>query len=68
VVCRCLRYVAHTLGATLQFYSLKESGLVKKAKDLLNHHGFGAPPVYVIFNTLDSTYLYRTFCIQLSII
>jgi len=45
VVCRCLRYVAHTLGATLQFYSLKDSGLVKKAKDLLNHHGFGAPPV-----------------------
>ncbi|XP_021923284.1 cytoplasmic dynein 2 light intermediate chain 1 isoform X2 [Zootermopsis nevadensis] len=44
VVCRCLRYVAHTLGATLQFYSLKDSGLVKKAKDLLNHHGFGAPP------------------------
>ncbi|XP_033610967.1 cytoplasmic dynein 2 light intermediate chain 1 isoform X3 [Cryptotermes secundus] len=45
VVCRCLRYVAHTLGATLQFYSLKDSGLVKKAKDLLNHHGFGGPPV-----------------------
>ncbi|XP_069686757.1 cytoplasmic dynein 2 light intermediate chain 1 [Periplaneta americana] len=45
VVCRCLRYVAHTLGATLQFYSLKDSGLVKKAKDLLSHHAFGGPPV-----------------------
>ncbi|XP_068085310.1 cytoplasmic dynein 2 light intermediate chain 1 [Anabrus simplex] len=45
VVCRTLRYVAHTLGASLQFYSIKESGLVKKAKDLLSHHGFGTPPV-----------------------
>ena len=45
IMCRCLRYIAHTLGATLQFYSSKEPGLVKKAKDLLNHHGFGGPPV-----------------------
>ncbi|KAJ8866916.1 hypothetical protein PR048_032778 [Dryococelus australis] len=45
IICRCLRYVAHTLGATLQFYSLKDAGLVKKAKDLLSHHGFGSAPV-----------------------
>nr|CAD7425879.1 unnamed protein product [Timema monikensis] len=45
VMCRCLRYVAHTLGATLQFYSVKDTGLVKKAKDLLSHHGFGTNPL-----------------------
>ncbi|XP_063227498.1 cytoplasmic dynein 2 light intermediate chain 1 [Bacillus rossius redtenbacheri] len=45
IVCRCLRYVAHTLGASLQFYSVKDAGLVKKAKDLLSHHGFGSAAV-----------------------
>ncbi|GLH05592.1 Cytoplasmic dynein 2 light intermediate chain 1 [Gryllus bimaculatus] len=44
-VCRSLRYVAHTLGASLQFYSLKEPGLIKKAKDLLSYHGFGTSPI-----------------------
>ncbi|XP_049780347.1 cytoplasmic dynein 2 light intermediate chain 1 [Schistocerca cancellata] len=45
IVCRSLRYVAHTLGATLLFYSHRDTGLVKKAKDVLNHHAFGALPV-----------------------
>ncbi|XP_071522819.1 cytoplasmic dynein 2 light intermediate chain 1 [Panulirus ornatus] len=41
MVCRALRYVAHTHGASLQFFSAKDTGLVKKAKELLSHYAFG---------------------------
>ncbi|KAK3881755.1 hypothetical protein Pcinc_013838 [Petrolisthes cinctipes] len=41
LICRALRYVAHTNGATLQFFSAKDPGLVKKAKELLGHFAFG---------------------------
>ena len=44
LICRSLRFLAHTHGATLQFYSAREPGLVKKARDLLSHHGFNTPP------------------------
>ena len=30
VICRTLRYIAHSHGATLQFYSTMDTGLVKK--------------------------------------
>ena len=30
VICRTLRYLAHSHGATLQFYSATDTGLVKK--------------------------------------
>jgi len=44
LICRSLRYLAHLHGASLQFYSARDSGLVKKARDLLSHHGFASPP------------------------
>lgn len=47
IICRSLRYVAHTLGASLQFYSLYDIALVKKTKDMLRHLAFGSAPVYV---------------------
>ena len=43
VICRTLRYLAHTNGASVQFYSSRDPGLVKKARDLLSHHGFNTP-------------------------
>uniref|UniRef100_A0A1B6D0W5 Cytoplasmic dynein 2 light intermediate chain 1 n=1 Tax=Clastoptera arizonana TaxID=38151 RepID=A0A1B6D0W5_9HEMI len=48
VVCRCLRFVAHRLCATLAFYSSKDASLVKRLRDLLSHHAFGTPPVKTI--------------------
>ncbi|RZF39554.1 hypothetical protein LSTR_LSTR001075 [Laodelphax striatellus] len=48
IVCRCLRYVAHFYNATLFFYSAKDSGLVKKSREILNHYGFGTPPVKAV--------------------
>ena len=30
VICRTLRFIAHSHGATLQFYSTMDTGLVKK--------------------------------------
>lgn len=42
IVCRALRYFAHFHGASLQFYSATDSGLVKKARDVLSHHAFGS--------------------------
>jgi len=45
LICRTLRYVAHLHGATLQFYSAKDPGLVKKARDLLSHFAFSTPAV-----------------------
>ena len=45
IICKALRFFAHYHGASLQFYSAMDSGLVKKAKDLLGHHAFGNDPV-----------------------
>ncbi|XP_052870775.1 cytoplasmic dynein 2 light intermediate chain 1-like [Anopheles cruzii] len=42
-VCRCLRSIAHTLGAAVLFYSSKNSALTKLARDTMNHLGFGSP-------------------------
>ena len=44
VICRTLRFLAHLNGASVQFYSSRDPGLVKKARDLLSHHGFNTPP------------------------
>ena len=44
IICRTLRYIAHLNGATLQFYSAMDTGLVKKARDLLSFHAFDTPP------------------------
>ncbi|XP_063852228.1 cytoplasmic dynein 2 light intermediate chain 1-like isoform X3 [Scylla paramamosain] len=41
VICRALRFVAHTHGASLQFFSARDPGLVKKAKEVLSHLAFG---------------------------
>ncbi|XP_063709379.1 cytoplasmic dynein 2 light intermediate chain 1 [Culicoides brevitarsis] len=42
-VCRCLRSIAHTIGAALVFYSVKNSALAKTMRDTMNHLGFGSP-------------------------
>lgn len=42
-VCRCLRSVAHYIGASLIFYSQKNSKLTKLLRDTVSHHGFGSP-------------------------
>ena len=42
-VCRCLRSIAHTLGAALVYYSAKNSSLSKLVRDTMNHLGFGSP-------------------------
>ncbi|XP_069986955.1 cytoplasmic dynein 2 light intermediate chain 1 isoform X2 [Penaeus vannamei] len=41
VICRALRFAAHTHGASLQFFSARDPGLIKKAKELLSHFAFG---------------------------
>ncbi|KAF4517361.1 hypothetical protein B566_EDAN014162 [Ephemera danica] len=41
VVCRCLRYAALSLGASLYFSNVKDSGVSKRIKDVLTHHAFG---------------------------
>ena len=33
LICRTLRYIAHLNGASLQFYSAMDTGLVKKVKE-----------------------------------
>ena len=43
VICRTLRFLAHLNGSSVQFYSSRDPGLVKKARDLLSHHGFNTP-------------------------
>lgn len=48
IIGRTLRAVACNLAGDLQYYSSKDSGLVRKMKELLSHHGFGSHPVYVI--------------------
>ncbi|XP_052106134.1 cytoplasmic dynein 2 light intermediate chain 1-like [Mytilus californianus] len=41
VICKTLRFLAHTHGATLQFFSIKQETLVTKMKGLLSHNLFG---------------------------
>ncbi|XP_018017122.1 uncharacterized protein LOC108673763 [Hyalella azteca] len=45
VLCRGLRFVCHTNGAALQFFSSRDGGLVKKAKEIMSHYGFGSAEV-----------------------
>lgn len=42
-VCRCLRSIAHTVGASLLFYSSRQNALAKTVRDTFNHFGFGSP-------------------------
>lgn len=42
-VSRCLRSVAHTIGASLLYYSSKNTALQRSVRDALNHFGFGQP-------------------------
>lgn len=42
-MCRCLRSIAHTIGAALIFYSFKISALAKTVRDTMNHFAFGSP-------------------------
>lgn len=42
-VCRCLRSIAHAIGAALIFYSSKSSGLTKIVRDTMNHFAFASP-------------------------
>ncbi|TRY77427.1 hypothetical protein TCAL_06882 [Tigriopus californicus] len=44
IICRAMRFFAHYHGATLQFYTSKDSGSVKKARDLLSQLAFGTEP------------------------
>ncbi|CAG0901462.1 unnamed protein product [Darwinula stevensoni] len=48
VMCRCLRNVAHSLGASLQFYSCKDTVLLKRARDLLSHYAFNTAPLKIM--------------------
>ena len=41
VICKTLRFLAHTHGATLQFFSIKQESLVPKMRGLISHHLFG---------------------------
>lgn len=41
LICRSLRQVAHSMAASLIFYSDKDAGLVKRLRDVFNYHGFG---------------------------
>lgn len=40
---RCLRSVAHAIGAALIYYSSQHSALSKMVRDTFNHFGFGSP-------------------------
>lgn len=40
---RCLRSIAHTIGAALIYYSSQHSALSKTVRDTFNHFGFGSP-------------------------
>ncbi|XP_037827435.1 cytoplasmic dynein 2 light intermediate chain 1-like, partial [Lucilia sericata] len=42
-ICRCLRSVAHLIGASLLFYSSKIQKLAKTLRDTISHLGFGSP-------------------------
>uniref|UniRef100_A0A336LPK3 Cytoplasmic dynein 2 light intermediate chain 1 n=1 Tax=Culicoides sonorensis TaxID=179676 RepID=A0A336LPK3_CULSO len=52
-VCRCLRSIAHTIGAALIFYSVKNSALAKTMRDTMNHLGFGSPSNPFRTNSVD---------------
>ncbi|XP_063982762.1 cytoplasmic dynein 2 light intermediate chain 1 isoform X1 [Diachasmimorpha longicaudata] len=54
---KTLRAVACSLGADLQYYSSKDSGLARKMKDLLSWHGFNNHPVKGICSDLDKALL-----------
>ncbi|XP_050525012.1 cytoplasmic dynein 2 light intermediate chain 1 isoform X2 [Daktulosphaira vitifoliae] len=41
IICQSMRYVAHTNRASLLFYSTNDATLVKKAKEVMSHYGFG---------------------------
>lgn len=43
MLCQCLRYVAHTWGASLIFYGVNDTILVKASKEMMSHYGFGTP-------------------------
>ncbi|KAL4141524.1 hypothetical protein QTP88_004152 [Uroleucon formosanum] len=43
VLCQCLRYVAHTYGASLIFYGVNDAVLMKISKEMMSHYGFGTP-------------------------
>ncbi|XP_055902118.1 cytoplasmic dynein 2 light intermediate chain 1 [Eupeodes corollae] len=50
-VCRCLRSMAHVLGASLLFYSNKMPKLSKTLRDTMSHLGYGSPTQpFRIFN------------------
>lgn len=48
VLCQCLRYVSHAHGASLIFYSMNDSVLVKRSKEMISHYGFGTPHPWVV--------------------
>ncbi|KAF2358513.1 Dynein family light intermediate chain [Trinorchestia longiramus] len=45
VLCRAMRYVCHTNGAALQFFSARDPGLVKRAKEIMSHFAFNTAEV-----------------------
>lgn len=52
-MCRCLRSIAHTIGASLVFYTIKNSALAKTMRDTMNHLGFGSPSNPFRTNSVD---------------
>ncbi|CAH1792548.1 unnamed protein product [Owenia fusiformis] len=40
IICKTLRFVAHSYGATLQFFSCKQEALMTRARALISHHLF----------------------------
>ncbi|XP_046575700.1 cytoplasmic dynein 2 light intermediate chain 1-like isoform X1 [Haliotis rubra] len=44
VICKTLRFVAHSQGATLQFFSIKMEGTIKRMQGIINHHLFRTNP------------------------
>ena len=43
VICKTLRFLAHTHGASLQFFSAKSEGLCARARSTLSHLAFNNP-------------------------
>lgn len=52
-VCRCLRSIAHTIGAALLFVSNRDAAQMKILRDAFNHFGFGSPALPVRRTTTD---------------
>lgn len=46
-MCRCLRSIAHTIGAALLFVSTRDAGQMKTLRDTFNHFGFASPTLPV---------------------